>query len=218
MAQESGIACKYAVVCEKTGPSRYFSHHDMMRFWDRAVHRAGVPIRMTGGFNPRPRIVFPRPLALGIDSLCEMVELEFSAALDGDELGARLQPLLLDGMRISRMVPMPAKKKGHIVVATRYRLQCSACAAEAVATMVGRFVDSAEIWCDRMGKAGAKRVNIRPSVMTMLADGAAARFRVDERDPSSAKPLEVLRWFAHACDAPEGSFSLCIEDTAFALE
>ena len=48
-----------------------------MRFFERALRRAELPVRLTGGFNPRPRMVFlcPEPgRVFGV----EQVELEFA--------------------------------------------------------------------------------------------------------------------------------------------
>ena len=38
----------------KTGDAKYISHLDLVRCFNRAVARAGIPIFFTEGFNPGP--------------------------------------------------------------------------------------------------------------------------------------------------------------------
>ena len=39
---------------QKTGNAVYISHLDLMRLFQRAFKRAGLPLTHTQGFNPRP--------------------------------------------------------------------------------------------------------------------------------------------------------------------
>ena len=50
----------------KQGDLRWLSHRDLMRTWERLFRRAGVPLGMTEGFHPKPRMNFPSALAVGI--------------------------------------------------------------------------------------------------------------------------------------------------------
>lgn len=45
-----------------------------MRLWHRALRRAGMPLSHSQGFNPRPRISLAAPLALGITSEAELMD------------------------------------------------------------------------------------------------------------------------------------------------
>jgi radical SAM family uncharacterized protein/radical SAM-linked protein len=78
---------------------RFLSHLDMIRLVERAIRRAGLPIQYSGGFHPHPRIAFGPPLALGLTSRAEYMDVQFSRPLIGD-LGYRLQQELPEGMQI----------------------------------------------------------------------------------------------------------------------
>ncbi|MFN8557816.1 MAG: TIGR03936 family radical SAM-associated protein [Dehalococcoidia bacterium] len=41
-------------------PLRFISHLDLMRFWERALRRAGLVIAYSEGFSPHPRIALGR--------------------------------------------------------------------------------------------------------------------------------------------------------------
>lgn len=52
----------------KTKNMVYISHLDLMRLLTRALRRSGIPLRITQGFNPHPKLSIKRALKLGIES------------------------------------------------------------------------------------------------------------------------------------------------------
>jgi radical SAM-linked protein len=73
---------------------KYITHLDIMRLWQRALRRAGMPLAYSQGFNPHPRISIAAPLAIGVTSGGELmdiflnrsVSLEFFAKVVGEQL------------------------------------------------------------------------------------------------------------------------------------
>ncbi|MFC1948996.1 TIGR03936 family radical SAM-associated protein [Chloroflexota bacterium] len=53
---------------------KYISHLDIMRLWERALHRARIQLAYSEGFNPHPRISLAAPLAVGVTSEVEMMD------------------------------------------------------------------------------------------------------------------------------------------------
>jgi len=45
-----------------------------MRLWQRALHRAEIPLAYTEGFSPHPRISLAAPLAVGVTSQAELMD------------------------------------------------------------------------------------------------------------------------------------------------
>ena len=89
------------LVFEKTGNAVWISHLDLMRLFQRAFKRAGLPLTHTQGFNPRPSVSIALPLSVGVESHCELLDFE----LDGeevpyDEIRQRLNEVLVDGVKI----------------------------------------------------------------------------------------------------------------------
>jgi len=54
---------------------KFISHLDIMRLWQRALQRAGIPLAYSEGFNPHPRISLAAPLAVGITSETELMDI-----------------------------------------------------------------------------------------------------------------------------------------------
>ena len=63
---------------------KYISHLDIMRLWQRALRRAGMPMAYSQGFNPHPRISIAAPLAVSVTSDGELMDvlLARNASLD----------------------------------------------------------------------------------------------------------------------------------------
>jgi len=53
---------------------KYISHLDMMRLWERALRRTGIPIAYSESFNPQPRISLAVPLQIGMTSDAELMD------------------------------------------------------------------------------------------------------------------------------------------------
>lgn len=90
----------YRVVYEKCGRAKYISHLDLMRAIQRAIKRSKLPIWYTQGFNPHIYIMFPLTLSLGFESKVEIMDFALIEDLPFDEVLARLDEQMPEGMRI----------------------------------------------------------------------------------------------------------------------
>ena len=53
---------------------KFISHLDIMRLWQRALRRAEIPLAYSQGYTPHPRISLAAPLALGVTSEAELMD------------------------------------------------------------------------------------------------------------------------------------------------
>ena len=107
MTQATKVRLRFA----KRGDLRLVSHHDLLRCLERMLRRAQVPIAQTQGFNPRPKITFALALGLGIESLCEVVDLELTEPLEPSELLDRLKAVAPAGFDWIEPSPLPANAR-----------------------------------------------------------------------------------------------------------
>ncbi len=66
----------------KTGVLQYISHLDLVRTMTRVMARAHLPIRYTGGYSPKPHLVFSAPLPVGAQSPREFVDVALLRDVD----------------------------------------------------------------------------------------------------------------------------------------
>jgi radical SAM-linked protein len=57
---------------------KFISHLDLIRLWQRALNRAGIALAYSEGFNPHPRMSLAAPLALGVTSEAELMDVVLS--------------------------------------------------------------------------------------------------------------------------------------------
>jgi len=89
-ADNQPIRDRFRVRFAKTELLRWIGHRDLQRLWERLLRRADLRLSMSEGFNPKPRIGFPSALALGIEGLDEVVEIELAQPIEAEQLQQRL--------------------------------------------------------------------------------------------------------------------------------
>ncbi|MCX5698920.1 MAG: TIGR03936 family radical SAM-associated protein [Candidatus Omnitrophica bacterium] len=84
----------------KTGLMRYISHLDLMRLFMRAMRRAELPLKMTEGFSPHPKLSFKRALKLGVESQLEEASIVLKFPVAPEDFKCRLQKQLPEGIEV----------------------------------------------------------------------------------------------------------------------
>jgi radical SAM-linked protein len=82
---------------------RYISHLDLMRLFTRALRRAGLPLKMSEGFSPHPKLSIKRALKLGVESENEEASVLLKELVNYEEFKARLQAQLPKGIEIKNV-------------------------------------------------------------------------------------------------------------------
>ena len=86
---------------EKKGNAIWISHLDLMRLFQRAFKRAGLPLTHTQGFNPRPSVSIALPLSVGVESCCEILDFDLDgASVSCDEVREKLNQALVEGVKV----------------------------------------------------------------------------------------------------------------------
>lgn len=84
----------------KTDTAKYISHLDINRAFQRALSRAKIELWYTEGFNPHPYMSFSLPLSLGVESLCENVDIRILNDISPEEIKNKVNAVLPNGIRI----------------------------------------------------------------------------------------------------------------------
>ena len=89
-----------AVSYSKLGPARHLGHLEMVKIIQRAIRRAQIPVKMSEGFHPMPRISFENPLPLGMESEKEYFYMSVPDYFDPDIISEQLNHDLTEGLTI----------------------------------------------------------------------------------------------------------------------
>ena len=60
------------------GSLRFLSHAETVRIFQRACVRAGISVKYSQGFNPRPKLSLPLPRPVGVESYDELLSLRLA--------------------------------------------------------------------------------------------------------------------------------------------
>ncbi len=95
---------------EKTGNAVWISHLDLMRVFQRAFQRAGLPLKHSQGFNPRPVVSIALPLSVGVESKCELLDFELEGCdISCQEIAERLNQNLISGVVVREVYEQGSK-------------------------------------------------------------------------------------------------------------
>lgn len=167
------MTSSYRMQYSKEGPARYISHLDLLRSFERAGRRAGLPLSFTQGFNPHPKISFAAPLGVGTAGEAEYADIELMADLPAAEVFRALSGVLPEGLRLIEIRSIPEQSPS--LMAT---VDCATYRAVAkldrpldrgeLDSAISSFMARPEIWVERKHKAGEKKKrNIRPGIFAL---------------------------------------------------
>jgi radical SAM family uncharacterized protein/radical SAM-linked protein len=73
----------YRIRYAKVGRAAFLGHLDLIRLLARSFRRADLPLAVTRGFSPKPRISFGPALGLGVPSLGELMDVDLEHVVRG---------------------------------------------------------------------------------------------------------------------------------------
>ena len=151
----------------KTGRARYISHLDLMRTFQRAFARAGIPIKHTEGFNPHPFVSIALPLSVGFSSQCEILEFGLLDGTGREEVPDRLTAAMPEGVIVHRCYPAERKlnelRYVNYIMTFEYPEGCPQEAESALAALLSRESLVVRKKSNK-AKAGFTEVDIIPNI------------------------------------------------------
>ena len=140
----------------KTGQAKYISHLDINRAFSRAFARAKLSLYYTEGFNPHPYMSFSLPLSLGVESLCENVDIRITDGMTDGEIKERLNAVLPEGIRVVDVYENFLDSKEIAYSDYVYKLEFRD--NEAALEKLKRVLEADEILALKKGKKGKRRI------------------------------------------------------------
>jgi radical SAM-linked protein len=175
----------------KEGDLRLISHRDLLRTLERLFRRADLPLGMSEGFHPKPRMSFPSALAVGIAGTDEVMELELSQERTAEEVLAVLTPHLPPGLAINALEVMPPGSRKAQVRFVQFELPLPADRREAAVQRIEQF--RAEETHVVQREEGRGPVDVRSFVDRLELDDDRLRMRLRVTGEGAARPREVLQ-------------------------
>ena len=165
----------------KQGDLRFIGHRDLMRCLERLFRRAGLALSFSQGFHPKPRMTFPLALAVGIEGVDEVMEVELAESYTAEELLRRLSPQAPPGLVFRTVEVLPdGGRKAQVAKRSPTRLPIPAPCRAALGQRIERLLAAASWPIERHARRAP--IDLRPLVCELaLREGVLRmRLRVDQ--------------------------------------
>ncbi len=98
---------KIRVKFTKTGNMRFVGHLDFMRYFQKALRRAGIPLCYSEGYHPHPILSFALPLGIGLTSEGEYFDMEVLDSASSSEALRVINNEMVDGVTVTEYLLLP---------------------------------------------------------------------------------------------------------------
>lgn len=193
---------KVRIKFSKEGPVRFIGHLDIMRYFQKAIRRAGIDIAYSTGFSPHQIMSFASPLSVGHESCGEYFDVELNSITDTEDIKVRLNQTMAEGIQI-------------LQVAVLDETEGNAMASVAAADYLISFRDSVSLpddWKEKLTafykkdkipvikktKKGEREIDLKETIYQLEIREDQVYMLLDAGSGSNMKPGFVLETFCTA--------------------
>ena len=160
----------YRIKFEKTGAMKFIGHLDLLKIFQRTVKRSALPVAYSQGFNPHQIMSFALPLSVGVESIGELVEIEFTESLDCTDAAEKLNAAMPGGLKIIHMRKLAAGEKNaaaSLCSASYELLFPKTIQDDKLCEAISEILAKNEIIITKKSKKGDRQVDIRAMIFEL---------------------------------------------------
>ncbi len=200
---------KVRIKYTKSGSLKFIGHLDVMRYFQKAVKRAGLDIAYSKGFSPHQLMSFAAPLALGVTSEGEYFDAEFNSLVSSDEFVRRFNEQMVEGMAVQDVILLPeqAKNSMSIVAGSDYEVTILRDdIKEGLFTACGHLLEQETIEVFRKTKKNEKVEDIKPGIYQLAVKGDKLYMFLATGSVYNLKPESVVEAICKLADIEYNRF------------
>lgn len=205
----------------KHGALKFIGHLDVMRYFQKAIRRAGIDIAYSAGFSPHQVMSFAAPLGVGLESNGEYMDIEVNSLTGSQQLMDALNAQMVEGIRVleAKLLPENAGNAMASVCAAQYsiRFRDGYQPAFLNRTTMDDFYSQPEIIVTKKTKRSEATFDMKPYIFEwMLVEaGTTILLTVDASSSGNIKPSLVMRAYyeKNGCTLDEFGLLITREET-----
>lgn len=207
---------KLRVKFSKHGVLKFIGHLDVMRYFQKAIRRAGIDITYSSGFSPHQVMSFASPLGIGLESNGEYMDIEVNSLTSAEEFVDALNAQMVDGIRILevRLLPDNAGNAMASVAAAKYTIAFRDGYFPDFLTEknMNAFYSQKEMIVTKKTKKSESTFDMKPSIYECRFDetGNSIILTVDASSAGNIKPTLVIKAFYDFYNQEFDAFGLLI--------
>ena len=211
---------KVRVKFRKYGPVRFIGHLDVMRFFQKAIRRAGLDIAYSAGYSPHQIMSFAAPLGVGLESNGEYMDIELNSVTTSQDMMERLNAASVYGIEITSMKELPegAGNAMASVAAASYTIRFREGREPQIdyPVLFPEFCRKESILIQKETKKNTLEIDLKPGIFDFrVNDDKSIYLMVDASSSGNIKPSQILDAFAaeYGVTLVENAYTVTREDT-----
>lgn len=187
--QEERIEIFYS----KTGVAKFFGHLEMVNIFTRAIRRAGMKIKFTQGFHPKPKMSFHNPLSVGMESEEESFYITLREPADCEEIVSSMNNQLPEGFLVTGCIKIFANERPKLSETADYRV--TVIEEEFEDQKITAFDDALQWNVVRTTKKGRKKqIDLKEIVLNLnRLSPVKLKMQLKVVEGMSVRPADVIR-------------------------
>lgn len=185
---------KIRIKFAKQGQMKFIGHLDIMRYFQKAIRRAGIDISYSEGFSPHQKMSFAAPLGVGLLSRGEYFDIDVNSTMSSEKALEALNRTMVEGMEVIsyRLLPENAKNGMSIIAAADYLVHFREECPEIQEDSIRKFMELAEIIILKKTKKSEKETDIRPFIYEMKRTEEGLFLKLASGSVNNLKPELVV--------------------------
>ena len=156
------------ILFTKTGEAVWISHLDLMRLFQRAFKRAGLDLKHTQGYNPRPSVSIALPLSVGVESQCELLDFDLTGEpVACEEITEKLNAALVPGVRVLQTYENGRKIKDLALLDCTVTMEYDAGIPQGAQEAIAALFSRESLPVEKKGKNGPTQQDIIPMLRSI---------------------------------------------------
>lgn len=209
---------KARIKFRKYGVMKFIGHLDVMRYFQKVMRRADIPIAFTSGYSPHMIMSFAQPLGIGVTSDAEYLDIELTEPISSADAVHQMNAVMVEGIDIVSFVEISDDKKqsGMTIVAAADYLALPKSGStyegdsfpESWRESIDRFMSQEQIVVWKKTKRSEKEVDIKPMIYDFQWREDGLFLRLATGSEQNLKPELVMETFAKYAklSEPESGF------------
>lgn len=192
---EEVFAMKVRIKFRKYGVMKFIGHLDIMRYFQKSMRRANIPIAYTQGYSPHMIMSFANPLGVGLTSDGEYFDIELKDYISSKNAVSQLNEVMVKGMEIVSFVELPEEQKTgmSIVAAADYYVYSKDKEfSKGLIEALERFKSEEHVVIMKKTKKSYREVDIRPLIYKISFEEDMIFMQVATGSVENLKPELVM--------------------------
>lgn len=183
----------------KHGVVKFIGHLDFMRYFQKAIRRAGIDVTYSSGFSPHQIMSFASPLGVGHCSNGDYFDIEVNSHNGRQDMIDRLNQSMVPGVKVENIVALGDNAGNAMasVAAAGYTLEWKD-GYEMPSNLeeaVSKFFGQESIIVTKQTKKSTLELDLKPGIYEIEATADSIYMLVDASSSGNIKPTLLLEAF-----------------------